>query len=102
MPTLPIDQWQTALDRMETALSAATKALDRSEERWDMAFAPSAGEGEPPVALGRLDARLDEWESRLQAAEALTTSVEVELAERAAAVERWRALFAQWEQFLKR
>ena len=75
MPTLPIDQWQTALDRMETALAAATKALDRSSEQ---------------------------WESRLHAAEALTTSVEAELAERAAAVGRWRALFAQWEQFLKR
>lgn len=102
MPTLPIDQWQTALDRMDASLSAASKALDRSSERWEMAFAPSAGEGEPPAALGRLDARLREWESRLHAAEALTASVEAELGERAAAVERWRALFAQWEQFLKR
>jgi hypothetical protein len=99
---LPIAQWQTALDRMETSLASATKALDRAEERWEMAVAPSAGEGEPPAALGRLDARLLEWEARLLAAEELTASVEKELTERAAAVERWRALFAKWEELLKR
>ena len=66
-----------------------------------MAVAPSAGEGEPPVALDRLDARLLEWEARLRAAEELTATVETELTERAAAVEKWRALFAHWEDLLK-
>ncbi len=99
---LPIAQWQTALDRMESSLTGATRALDRAEERWEMAVAPSAGEGEPPAQLGRLDARLDEWDARLRAAEELTASVEKELAERAAAVERWRALFAQWEELIER
>ncbi len=101
MASLPIAQWQTALDRMESSLASATRALDRAEERWEMAVAPSAGEGEPPPALDRLDSRLTDWESRLKAAEGLTASVEAELAERARAVERWRALFAQWEELIK-
>jgi hypothetical protein len=101
MPSLPIDQWQTALDRMEASLGSAMKSLDRAEERWEMAVAPSAGEGETPLALDRLDLRLVEWQSRLQAAEELTTSVEKELAERVVAVERWRGLFAKWEDLLK-
>lgn len=99
--SLPIAQWQTALDRMESSLLGATKALDRAEERLEMAVAPSAGEGEPPVALGRLDARLEEWAARLKAADDLTASVEKELADRTAAVERWRAMFARWEDLVK-
>ena len=102
MPSLPIAQWQTALDRMDAALATATKALDRSEERWEMAFAPSAGDGEPPAQLARLDDRLQEWAARLAAADGVTASAERELAERATAVEQWRALFAQWEDLLQR
>jgi predicted nucleic acid-binding Zn-ribbon protein len=101
MASLPIAQWQAALDRMETSLASATRSLDRAEERWERAVAPSAGEGEPPLALDRLDLRLQEWESRLRAAEELTATVEQELAERTAAVERWRELFAKWEELLK-
>ncbi len=101
MASLPITQWQAALARMEAALASAAKSLDRAEERWEMAVAPSAGEGEPPPVLDRLDLRLQEWESRLRAAEELTATVEKELSERAAAVERWRDLFAKWEELLK-
>lgn len=100
--SLPIEQWQESLSQMETALTNATRALDRSEERWERAAAPSAGEGEAPLALDRLGARLGEWEARLKAAETLTITVESELAERAAAVSQWRALFAQWEKLLER
>lgn len=99
---LPLDQWQESLTQMETALAAASKSLDRAEERWEMAVAPSAGEGEPPAALDRLDGRLQEWEAKLQAAEALTAEVTQELVERAASVERWRGLFARWEELVKR
>lgn len=102
MATLPIAQWQAALDRMEASLAAATKALDRAEERWELAGAPSAGEGEAPAALARLDDRLSDWESRLRAAEELTQSVERELDERVAGVERWHAQFAQWEELIQR
>lgn len=101
MPSLPIAQWQVALDRMDAALAAATKMLNRSEERWEMAFAPSAGDGEPPAQLVRLDARLQEWETRVSAAEGLTAAAEAELAERAAAVGRWREQFARWESSLQ-
>jgi hypothetical protein len=99
---LPTDQWQASLNRMEAALAAAARSLDRVEERWEMAAAPSAGEGEPPAALDRLDARLGDWEAKLRAAEELTAEVETELGGRAAGVERWRGLFARWEEVLKR
>lgn len=99
---LPLDRWQVSLDQMESALAAATKSLDRADERWEMAAAPSAGEGEAPVALERLDARLQEWGAKLQASEALAAEVGKELAERAAALERWRGLFARWEELVKR
>lgn len=102
MTPLPIDQWQAALDRMESSLLGATKALNRAEERLEMAIAPSAGEGEPPAALARLDARLREWDARLRAAAELTAAAETELADRAASVERWRALFVKWEELLER
>jgi hypothetical protein len=101
MPSLPLEQWQTALDRMDSALAGALRALDRAEERWEMAVAPSAGEGEPPTALDRLDSRLREWESRLREAEELTRAAEKELAERAVAAERWRAAFARWAELLQ-
>lgn len=101
MSALPLDQWQAALDRMDAALAGALRALDRAEERWEMAVAPSAGEGEPPAALDRLDARLREWAARLQAAEELTRTGEKELAERAVAAERWRAAFARWAELLQ-
>lgn len=97
-----MDQWQAALDRMEASLSAATKALGRAEERFEMTFAPSAGEGEPPAQLTRLDSRLAEWEGRVKAAEELVLACEQELVARLVAVERWRALFAGWEELVQR
>ncbi|MFM8274078.1 MAG: hypothetical protein ACKODX_17355 [Gemmata sp.] len=101
MGPLPIAQWQEALDRMDAALAGTVRALDRSEERCDRAVAPSAGEGEPPPALDRLDARLGEWADRLRTADELASAVEGELADRSAAVERWRALFAGWEELVQ-
>jgi hypothetical protein len=102
MSSLPIAQWQAALDQMDSALAQATRALDRAEERWERAGAPSAGEGELPPALDRLEARLREWDARLHAAGCLTDSVQQELAERVAAVERWCVLFARWRELLQR
>lgn len=100
MTPLPLAQWNDALDRMDAALGNAARALDRREERWERAVAPSAGDGEVP-ALDRIEVRLKDWEARLSAADELTASVERELADRAAAVGRWRAVFAEWEELLK-
>lgn len=102
MTPLPSDQWQTALDQMETALQTAARVLDRAEDRWERALAPSAGEGEPPPALARLDAGLEAWEALLEAARTAAAEAEREFAERAETVDRWRALFARWEQLLQR
>lgn len=102
MAPLPTDQWQAALDQMDAALALAARALDRAEERWERALAPSAGEGEPPPALARLDERLAAWAARLAEAAARTDGAARELDDRAAAVGRWRALFAHWEHLLQR
>jgi hypothetical protein len=99
--SLPAERWQESLSEMEAALANAIRSLDRAEERWERAFAPSAGEGEAPAALGRLDSRVQEWEGRLQEAERLTAAAEAELAEKAVAVSGWLALFAKWEELLK-
>jgi hypothetical protein len=101
MTPLPIADWQVALDTMDAALAASLKALDRSEERWERAVAPSAGEGEPPVALDRLEASLQAWEERLRGADESVATVEQELTDRAAAAARWRALYARWEELLQ-
>ena len=101
MGPLPIAQWQAALDRMEASLATAARTLDRAEERWELAAAPSAGEGEAPPAFDRIDTRLQDWDARLRVADELTASVEAELTERASAVIRWRAHFAAWEQLLR-
>jgi hypothetical protein len=102
MKPLPSDQWQTALEHMDAALQTAARALDRAEDRWERALAPSAGEGEPPPALARLDARLGGWEERLEAARAAAAAAEREFAERSETVDLWRALFARWQQLLQR
>lgn len=102
MGPLPIAQWQAALDRMESSLATATRALDRAEERWELAAAPSAGEGEAPPALDRIDTHLQDWDARLRAADELTAATEAELAERATAVAHWRTHFAAWEQLVQR
>ena len=102
MTPLPLDHWNESLAGMESSLTASLKALDRSEERWERAAAPSAGEGEEPAALERLDARLREWEARLRESEELAAAVGKEIAERSEGVERWRGLFAAWAELIKR
>jgi hypothetical protein len=102
MASLPIAQWQAALDQMELALSATVRSLDRAEARWERPGAPSAGEAALPSALGRIDARLHEWDARLREADELTVAVEKELSARAGEVERWSALFARWRELLQR
>ncbi|MCI0700525.1 MAG: hypothetical protein L0241_05530 [Planctomycetia bacterium] len=102
MGSLPIADWPTTLDRMDTALASALKSLERAEERWEMAVAPSAGDGERPLALDRIDTRLSESETRLIAARELVESAERELAERNTAIENWLRLFARWEDRLRR
>lgn len=101
MSQLPLAEWHAALDRMDAALASATVALDRRDDRLARAVAPSAGEGELP-ALQRIESRLAGWETRLRTAEELTAAVEPEIADRAAAVSRWRVLFGEWEQLLQR
>ena len=101
MPALPIAQWQAALDQMETSLDVSLRTLDRGEERWELAVAPSAGEGEWPPALARLDIRLHEWEQRIRSADGLAHTVECELTSGTAAVEQWRARFANWDALIQ-
>ena len=94
--TLPIADWQAALDGMDAALARTVAALDRYQAAWTAVLA------DPPRALlpvGDADlaeGRLRAWDERLGAAAELAVSVSKQLDEREAAVGRWRELFADW------
>lgn len=101
MDPLPIPEWQEALERMETSLKAAEKALHRSEERYELAWAPSAGDGELPIAWERLENRWAAWNQRLEQAERRVQDAESELHAATNSLESWRKRFADWQQLLQ-
>ncbi len=101
MDRLPLPEWQEALERMETSLKAAEKALCRSEERYELGWAPSAGDGEFPIAWERLESRWAAWNQRLEQAEQTVHEAERELHAATNSLESWRKRFADWQQLLQ-
>ena len=95
MPALPIADWQTSLDEMETALGSALAALDRYQAGWERMLK----EPEAPDAVGKLELSLGEWDARLQAAAKLADSVEGELNDRRDAVGRWQESIKLWHSW---
>ena len=101
--TLPIADWQAALDRMDAALRRTVEALDEYHARWSDALASPAPRALLPVGdVGRTEDRLNAWDERLKAAAELAESASKQLDEREAAVGRWRALFEQWQEVIQR
>lgn len=101
--TLPIADWQAALDRMETSLRRTVEALDEYHAKWADALSAPAPRALLPVGdVGRTEDRLNAWDERLRAAAELAESVGKQLDEREAAVGRWRAVFAEWERVIQR
>ena len=101
--TLPIADWQAALDRMDSALRRTVEALDEYHARWSDALASPTGNKARGVGdAGRTEERLNAWDERLKAAADLTESVSRQLDDREAAVGRWQALFEQWREVIQR
>lgn len=89
MTPLPTADWLAALADMDGAIATAIAALDAHAERWP--DPPAAARNESPLA--RLEAKLAGWDERLVAAGRLAEGLELDLADRAAAVGRWREAF---------
>lgn len=104
MSHLPVADWQSALDEMETALARTRAALDEYQTAWTELLAdhePNPDARPELDALRALEARLSQWDARLSAAEELARSVEHQLADGAAAVGRWRELFTAWQELIQ-
>src|SRR4051812_13824330 len=102
MASLPIADWQAALNAMETTLAAAVTDLDRYETAWPAVLAePMPVTGTPDDRTARLEERLRGWDARLTAAAELAASVERQLDEPSAAVARWQRMFAGWRELIE-
>jgi len=105
MPTLPLADWQSSLDDMETALTATLSALDRYQAGWQQLLIETAKDRDrlpQPGALDGIEARLQDWDARLAAAEDLAASVERQLTERESAVMGWQQAYTDWRELLQR
>jgi len=105
MTPLPIADWQTSLEAMALTLAATLAALDRHEAKWAAALAvgepPAGGRGGDPH-IDRVEGRLRAWDERLIAAAELAAAVGKELADREAALGRWRETFTGWRETIQR
>src|SRR5258708_39064902 len=99
MTQLPITDWQTSLEQMETALGATLDALDRYQAGWESLLAEQAAAAPSPTT-DHLEFRLREWDARLVAAAELAASVERELRDREAAVGKWHESVTGWRNGL--
>ena len=99
MTALPIADWQSSLQEMETALGKTLAALDRYQAGWEKLLAKQAPATEQPT-VDQLELRLREWDARLIAAAELATSVERELHDRQTAVGRWQESLTEWRSSL--
>ena len=95
MPALPIADWQTSLDEMDSALGNALAALDRYQAGWERLLKERAGNEPRPAANFELSLR--DWDARLMAAAELADSVERELHDRKDAVGRWQESIRLWQ-----
>ena len=80
MPTLPTEEWTTALDRMTAATRPCARAtwIVISAEWAPLTDTPAAATT-PELLLAWLERRLDQWDARLTAAAELAASVEKQL-----------------------
>src|SRR5437899_6505422 len=100
---IPMDDWLKSLDEMEVTLASTLASLDQHERKCGSIRADQPISREPPGVpsiaqshLSRMEARLGEWDTRLSAAAELAASVERELNDRQATIERWQELFNGW------
>jgi len=96
MTALPIADWQSSLQEMESALGNTLAALDRYQAGWEQLLATQAAPATKQPSVDQLELRLREWDARLIAAAELAVSVERELHDRQTAVGRWQESLTEW------
>ncbi len=101
MPTLPIAEWTTALEKMSAALNQALADLDRHWHEWSSITDLPATAAAPMDLLAVMEQRLTLWDHKLGAAAGLAASVEKQLDERESAMERWHELFVRWQELIQ-
>lgn len=101
MPALPTAEWTAALDRMTAALTRTLADLDRYQTEWAAVTDTPATATPPDLLLAWLERRLTQWDARLTTAGELAAGVERQLADREAAVARWREVFARWQDLIQ-
>jgi hypothetical protein len=99
--TLPTADWAAALDRMAAATGRALAELDRHTADRAAVTGPPAAADPPGLLLAWLERRLDQWDAGLAAAAAVAAGAERDLADREAAVGRWRDGFARWRDLIE-
>jgi len=102
MPTIPRADWTETLDRINEDLSRSLAQLDHFEAE----SASSLRSAEPSVSPEQLfvwlERRLGAWDSKLDEAVQLATSVEAQFDEREAALTRWRETFVRWHELIEK
>jgi hypothetical protein len=99
---LPLAEWTATLDRMTVSLGRILSDLDRHQTDWSAVTDTPASAAAPELLLQYLERRLAQWDARLTEAGELAASVERELADREAAVNRWNDVFVRWRELLER
>jgi hypothetical protein len=102
MRTLPTADWTAALDRMTVSLDQTLADLDRSRAVTSHVIDSHVKTSAQELLLEWLERRLAQWDERLNAAAELAASVETQLGDREAAVERWHDVLVRWKELIQR
>lgn len=100
MPTQTRTEWLATLDRMNEDVSRSLADLDRFEREWASPGEASSSTS-PEQLFAWLERRLGAWDAKLSEAARLAESVEVQLAEREAALTRWHGMFVRWRDLIQ-
>ncbi len=101
MPTLPIAEWTSALDRMTAALSDLLTDLDRTLAEASHSPERPVAAKHPRVSLADAEDTFLRWDEQLNAATGLAASLEGQLKEREDSLRRWGESFERWRELIK-
>jgi hypothetical protein len=87
---------------MTVAINRMLSDLDRHQTDWAPIIDVPAVATQPEMLLAWLERRLTQWDARLTSAAELAGSVEKQLDDREAAVNRWHDVFVRWRELIQR
>jgi hypothetical protein len=102
MATPDLTEWTATLDRIDADISRSLAALDRHEAEWGASSQTATPAISPEQLFVWLERRLGAWDAKLNEAVQLASSVEAQLAEREAALVRWRNIFVRWMELIEK